>query len=198
MLTHSIRDQFLDTVKRVSNESGVEKLTTKQIEAQDDVAARVPGVVFSVTASKWIQNEILREEMFGPATLLVECEDENEMIEVAKVLDGQLTASVFGSIEDIDTTKSELSRTLCDRVGRLIFNDWPTGVEVCDAMVHGVRNSTIEFSNLETHTHTHKFYRVRIQPRVHLFIQVSEPHQSLDLHVPCAFKIFPNLLFLSS
>ena len=143
MLTHGIRNQFLDSIKRVSNESGVEKVTTKEIEAQDldDVAARVPGVVFSVTASKWIQNEILREEMFGPATLLVECEDENEMIEVAKVLDGQLTASVFGSIEDVDTTKSELSRTLCDRVGRLIFNDWPTGVEVCDAMVHGVRNS---------------------------------------------------------
>ena len=138
MLTQGIRDQYLDTVKRVSNESGVEKLTTRQIEA-NDIAAKAPAVVFGVSASAWIQNDILREEMFGPATLVVECENEDEMLEVARVMDGQLTASVFGSIDDVDTTKSELSRTLCDRVGRLIFNDWPTGVEVCDAMVHGVR-----------------------------------------------------------
>jgi len=138
MLTHGIRDQFLNILEHVSNESGVEKLTKKPLDDDDcDAAAKVPGAVFSVSASKWIQSKLLQEEMFGPATLIVECENESEMLRVAKTLDGQLTASIFGSNDDVDTTRSAITRALCDRVGRLIYNDWPTGVEVCDAMVHG-------------------------------------------------------------
>jgi len=135
MLTHGIRDQFREIVERVSSQNEVEVLTEKSFQNEDNTVAKVPAVILSTNAKTWIESKLLREEMFGPATLLVECEDESEMLQVAMELEGQLTASIFGSRDDV--ASSPISRTLRNRVGRLIFNDWPTGVEVCDAMVHG-------------------------------------------------------------
>jgi NADP-dependent aldehyde dehydrogenase len=78
----------------------------------------------------------LSEEIFGPDTLLVYCDSPDEYLRAAKALEGHLTATVLGSEEDLAAHR-ELIAVLEQKAGRLIFNGFPTGVEVAHAMVHG-------------------------------------------------------------
>lgn len=78
----------------------------------------------------------LAEEVFGPTTLLVHLEGKPEMIQAARALEGHLTATILGTEADLAEYR-DLLRVLESKVGRLIFNAFPTGVEVCHAMVHG-------------------------------------------------------------
>ena len=79
---------------------------------------------------------ILEQEVFGPASMLVTCDSVHDMIDIADKLEGHLTATVHGTEEDL-ATHSALLRILEKKVGRLIFNGFPTGIEVCAAMHHG-------------------------------------------------------------
>ena len=90
----------------------------------------------TVDAQAFIENAKLQEEVFGPFTLVVACKGAAEMEAVAKHIQGQLTASIFGTESDLVSAGS-LASLLTDRVGRLIYNMVPTGVEVCAAMHHG-------------------------------------------------------------
>ena len=78
----------------------------------------------------------MQSEVFGPGALLVECNSPEEFLEVARVLEGQLTATVHASEEELSQMKP-LLHLLEDRAGRLVFNSFPTGVEVGEAMQHG-------------------------------------------------------------
>jgi NADP-dependent aldehyde dehydrogenase len=78
----------------------------------------------------------LAEEVFGPTTLLVHVQEKAEMLRAARALEGHLTATILGSEDDLLENR-ELLQILETKVGRLIFNAFPTGVEVCHAMVHG-------------------------------------------------------------
>src|SRR5690606_32209725 len=78
----------------------------------------------------------LRHEVFGPSSLVVVAEDEAELVEVARSLEGQLTATVHASPEELGRN-GDLLGALEQRAGRLIFNGYPTGVEVSPAMHHG-------------------------------------------------------------
>ncbi len=93
--------------------------------------------VASVSGKDFLENTgVLQNEVFGPFTLVVKCADEAERINVVQQLHGQLTATIMGlnnEIADHPTLVSELQ----NRVGRLIFNGVPTGVEVCHSMHHG-------------------------------------------------------------
>jgi 2,5-dioxopentanoate dehydrogenase len=91
---------------------------------------------FSTTLSEFLQRKELSEEIFGPDTLLVHCDSPDEYLRAAKALDGHLTATVLGSEEDLAAHR-ELVAVLEQKAGRLIFNGFPTGVEVANAMVHG-------------------------------------------------------------
>ena len=87
-------------------------------------------------ARDFLADEAMMEEVFGPSTLLVSYESQEEMQKLAKVLEGQLTVSLFG--KDIDLKKyGELVAILETKAGRLLFNQFPTGVEVCPSIVHG-------------------------------------------------------------
>ncbi len=78
----------------------------------------------------------LSKEVFGPTTLLIHCSTTSQMLEAARSLEGHLTATILGTEEDLKQN-AELLAILETKVGRLIFNAFPTGVEVCHAMVHG-------------------------------------------------------------
>jgi NADP-dependent aldehyde dehydrogenase len=78
----------------------------------------------------------LEEDIFGPTTLLIHYGEPRELIDVAKRLHGHLTATIHGTEDDLREA-SELVSVLETKVGRLLFNGYPTGVEVCHAMVHG-------------------------------------------------------------
>jgi NADP-dependent aldehyde dehydrogenase len=94
-----------------------------------------PNAVFRVSASVFLDEPGLAEEVFGPATLLVACEDEAQMLAVARRLDGNLTGSIHAT-GDPDL-EAELVRIVEQKVGRVICNGYPTGVEVCPAQQHG-------------------------------------------------------------
>lgn len=89
-----------------------------------------------VSAKDFLKNEILKEEVFGPYSLVVKCADKVELLAVIKSLQGQLTATIFG-VEDELKHYTDSIDALQQRCGRLIFNGVPTGVEVCKSMQHG-------------------------------------------------------------
>ncbi len=92
--------------------------------------------LFRTTGSAFIKDRHLQEEVFGPSTLLVLCETEAELIKCAGGLEGQLTASVHADGADVEIFRA-LQGQLEKICGRLIFNGFSTGVEVCHAIVHG-------------------------------------------------------------
>ena len=92
--------------------------------------------LFRTTGENWLANHALGEEVFGPLGLIVEVQDQEELFAIAKSLDGQLTCSLH--MEDADTELGKRLMPILERkAGRVLANGFPTGVEVCDAMVHG-------------------------------------------------------------
>lgn len=81
-------------------------------------------------------DEVLQDEVFGPSTVVVEVEDQAQLSAAINSLHGQLTATLIGEVSDIDQF-GELTALLEQKVGRILLNGYPTGVEVCDSMVHG-------------------------------------------------------------
>jgi NADP-dependent aldehyde dehydrogenase len=124
-------------------EEGVEKFkAVRGVDAvQAEAAPHAEGteagaVVFTTDANTFMENHQLGEELFGPSTLIVSCSSREEMERIAQGLRGHLTATIHGTAEDLDEFKWLVS-ILENKVGRLIFNNFPTGVEVCASMQHG-------------------------------------------------------------
>jgi len=92
------------------------------------------SALFKTTAADFLANPELAKELFGPSTLVVTYRD--QLVELVKALEGQLTATIHGSEDDL-RDNAELIRLLETKAGRLVFNGFPTGVEVGPAMVHG-------------------------------------------------------------
>jgi alpha-ketoglutaric semialdehyde dehydrogenase len=92
--------------------------------------------LFTVCLDQLMGQPELTEEIFGPNTLLVHCDTAQDYLRAARALDGHLTATILGNEADL-TANRELIQILEQKAGRLIFNGFPTGVEVAHAMVHG-------------------------------------------------------------
>lgn len=129
MLTPAITEAFQRSVVKMS-QSAVRRTG----EVEDSTGAR--PVIFETDAKTWLGDELLREEIFGPAGIVVRCKNTENMIEVARQLDGQLTATLH-AVEQDEQLARELLLVLERKAGRLIYNGFPTGVEVCEAMMHG-------------------------------------------------------------
>jgi NADP-dependent aldehyde dehydrogenase len=96
----------------------------------------VGAALFETDAQSFLKDPDLSEEIFGPATLLVRHSNRAEVLEAARNLEGHLTATIHGSAQDL-TEFDDLIAILETKVGRLVLNSFPTGVEVTHAMVHG-------------------------------------------------------------
>ncbi|HKS66928.1 MAG TPA: aldehyde dehydrogenase (NADP(+)) [Candidatus Acidoferrales bacterium] len=94
------------------------------------------AAVYQTEISSFLAEPELSEEHFGPSTLLIEYSNKEQILEAARKLEGHLTATIHGTEEDLREF-SELISILENKVGRILFNGFPTGVEVCHAMVHG-------------------------------------------------------------
>ncbi|WP_457973013.1 aldehyde dehydrogenase (NADP(+)) [Arthrobacter sp. D1-17] len=92
--------------------------------------------IFGTNISNFISNEVLHAEIFGAASLVIRYSSIEELVEAANRIEGQLTASLQLTEEDYPTA-ARLIPVLEQKVGRIIVNGWPTGVEVGHAMVHG-------------------------------------------------------------
>jgi NADP-dependent aldehyde dehydrogenase len=95
--------------------------------------------LFKTTGAAFLANHAMSAEIFGPASLLVACKDLAELLAVIEHLEGQLTATL--QLQDDDEADIAAARTLLPalerKVGRILANGYPTGVEVSTAMVHG-------------------------------------------------------------
>lgn len=92
--------------------------------------------ILTVAAQDFLDNPVLHKEVFGPFSIVVQCQDKAELVTVIQHLEGQLTGTVLGTETEIKTSP-EVVNALVNRVGRIIFNGVPTGVEVCPSMMHG-------------------------------------------------------------
>ena len=92
--------------------------------------------VFVTETADFLTDHRLQAEAFGAAALIVQCRSEAEVHQVTEHLEGQLTATLHLDDQDLEQARALLP-TLERKAGRLLVNGWPTGVEVCDAMVHG-------------------------------------------------------------
>jgi len=133
MLTHGIKQSYDAGASQASRINEVEEFAVGlKAESINDATSRI----FKTSIKNFLNNESLAEENFGPSSVLVESTNKEDFLEAAKSLKGHLTASVFGTDEDFEEYK-DLIDVLELKVGRLVFNGYPTGVEVCHAMVHG-------------------------------------------------------------
>lgn len=135
MLYPGIRDGFEEGCQRMAGVSGVE-VAHRYHPSDAPAGTEAAPVVFTTDGATFLQNEALMEEVFGPSTLVVKADSAEELTDIAQQLNGDLTASLHGSEEDLQA-HTDLMHVLERRVGRLIFNGFPTGVRVCHAMHHG-------------------------------------------------------------
>ena len=133
MLNEGIHQAYQQGKIRCAQTKGVSVLFESQ---NDQDAWKGSPTLATVSASHFLAHTNLQEEVFGPFTLAVLCEDEREMRKVAHNLQGQLTATVMATNAELERS-SDLVDMLTQKVGRVIFNGVPTGVEVCHAMHHG-------------------------------------------------------------
>jgi 2,5-dioxopentanoate dehydrogenase len=132
MLTPSIRASYNNLVALWQNINGVELLA--QSEQGDEHQCR--AALFVTDLTTFMKNKILHEEVFGACVLIVRCTDFSQMLQFVTLLKGNLTASIHANDNDLALSQ-QLAVPLAHKVGRLIYNQMPTGVEVCAAMNHG-------------------------------------------------------------
>ena len=133
MLTQNIKNSYEAGLNKLQTQVEVELLAKGKNEGKG--AQGVPHIM-KTTAEAFLENKSLEEEVFGPSTLLIKANSKAEMLQMAARLEGHLTATLFGTEEDLKENADLLS-ILERKVGRLIINNFPTGVEVCHSMVHG-------------------------------------------------------------
>jgi|TARA_B110000263_G_scaffold60923_1_gene52355 alpha-ketoglutaric semialdehyde dehydrogenase len=94
------------------------------------------SVLVSVSGESFLKNPKLAEEVFGPYSMIVKCKNKDQLNNILTTLNGQLTGTVIGSEDEMRSFILSINQ-LEKKVGRLIFNNVPTGVEVCSSMQHG-------------------------------------------------------------
>jgi len=135
MLTEGICRSYASRLGQRKAHTGVE--TIAQAPTPNGLArAHAAPTLLQVDGSHLLEDPELAREVFGPATLIVRYSDRHELIALAQALEGQLTATLHGNESDI-ASFPDLVAILERKAGRLIVNGFPTGVEVCHAMVHG-------------------------------------------------------------
>jgi 2,5-dioxopentanoate dehydrogenase len=131
MLTPAIAESYANGVSELS--AAADLIARGQT---GDTSTTCRAALFATDAGGFLSSEVLQAEVFGSSSLVVRCADDAELASVAARLEGQLTATVHADESDHDTA-GRLLPILELRAGRILFNGWPTGVEVGHAMVHG-------------------------------------------------------------
>jgi NADP-dependent aldehyde dehydrogenase len=131
MLTDGIASAFYRGRDRIKSASGVRDVLSTSCDSRN-----ATPYLFATTGKEWLANDELGEEVFGPLGMIIVAEDAEEMTAIANALKGQLTCTLHMDESDTEFAKSLLP-ILERKAGRILANGFPTGVEVCDSMVHG-------------------------------------------------------------
>lgn len=131
MLTDGIADAYRYGV------AAMEKTGIQAVVRSADTGDRTARPnLFMVTGQAWLDNPTLHQEVFGPLGLIVLADSVEQMVELARHLEGQLTCTIHLDEGD-HAACQKLLPVLERKAGRLLANGFPTGVEVNDTMVHG-------------------------------------------------------------
>jgi 2,5-dioxopentanoate dehydrogenase len=133
MLHPGIFKNYVENRANALAQEGVEMIAVS--ESVPIVNQGAPTIA-SALGQAFLNNPILHKEVFGPYSLIIRCKDMNEMIEVTRHLEGQLTSTLMATENDIKNN-DELIEAVKNICGRFILNGVPTGVEVCLSMHHG-------------------------------------------------------------
>ncbi len=135
MLTPAIAGNYQRGVRHLAGHADVTALRDGAA-APEQADGKGQPALFLTNGKAFLADPALSEEIFGPATLLVACDDERQMRQIAEGLEGQLTATLQMDAGDVEQAR-QLLPILERKVGRILANGFPTGVEVASAMVHG-------------------------------------------------------------
>ncbi len=133
MLNDGIAKGYSENRKKVLGQDGVDVLAAATTEAQEGQGG---ATVAAVSGVDFLVNDELQLEVFGPFGLIIRCKDAGEVLSVTDKIHGQLTATLLATNEDL-AQNPELVHAIQNKCGRIIFNNFPTGVEVCKSMHHG-------------------------------------------------------------
>jgi alpha-ketoglutaric semialdehyde dehydrogenase len=131
MLTPNIADSYAKGVTALDDAA---ELIGRGTGSDNPTTCR--AALFGTDATSFLGSEVLQAEVFGASSLVIRCANHTEVASVASKLEGQLTATLHADEADYDQAR-ELLPILELKVGRILFDGWPTGVEVGHAMVHG-------------------------------------------------------------
>lgn len=133
MLHPGIAKAFSEKRKSALSQKDVETIAVSEIAPSENQGT---PTIATATGKAFLNNPVLHQEVFGPYSLVIRCADMQEMIEVAKHLEGQLTSTLMATENDIQSN-NELTEAVKNICGRFVLNGVPTGVEVCLSMHHG-------------------------------------------------------------
>jgi NADP-dependent aldehyde dehydrogenase len=127
---------FKNYVERRANALSQDEVETVAVSEKDPIVNQGMPTIATASAQAFLNNPVLHQEVFGPYSIVIRCKDMEEMIEVAKHIEGQLTATLIATDNDVKNNSGfvEIVKNIC---GRFILNSVPTGVEVCLSMHHG-------------------------------------------------------------
>jgi NADP-dependent aldehyde dehydrogenase len=132
MLHPNIIGSFEKNTSKMKQQAGLKTITSYVEEVPKNYGRQV---ITTVNGATFLANTNLHQEVFGPFSMVVQCESIEQLETIISKLEGQLTGTILA--ENELEIYSEIINALQNRVGRIIFNGVPTGVQVCDAMVHG-------------------------------------------------------------
>ncbi|MFG6282526.1 aldehyde dehydrogenase (NADP(+)) [Sphingomonas sp. S6] len=133
MLTPGIHASFEQGVDALAGHDAVKTVARGKV---GDGVNQAVGAIFDTTAEAFLADPALSHEVFGSSSVVVRCRDMGEIARVIAGLEGQLTATLQMDAAD-EADAARLVPVIARRVGRILANGWPTGVEVAPAMVHG-------------------------------------------------------------
>lgn len=133
MLHPNIHENYEKEKRELSGQGGVNIVAENEAIVSENYARQK---VLTVNGGNFLKNNKLQREVFGPFSIVVRCEDANQLEKVITKLDGQLTGTILGETEELEKF-SKIIQALQSKVGRMLFNGVPTGVEVCPSMQHG-------------------------------------------------------------
>ena len=133
MLHPNIAGAYKTNKEKALSQNGLKVLAGYTGEVETNYARQV---VTTVEGDTFLNNPSLHHEVFGPFSIVVQCESEQQLETIISNLEGQLTGTVISDDNEI-ASYSNIVSALQNRVGRIIFNGVPTGVEVCPSMLHG-------------------------------------------------------------
>src|SRR6266508_764962 len=134
MLTPGICSAYREGAEKLCRNPRVELIAEQKVN--DTGSCLVGAALFQTDAIAFLEDQSLCAEVFGPSTLLIEYSSREQLIDCARSLEGQLTATIHADEEELRNSR-DLIAILQMKAGRLVFNGFPTGVEVGHAMVHG-------------------------------------------------------------